>query len=614
MIPTYNSPMTRLCKALLSPALVVVISILLVTPALAYYGQQDHPDKEKLFRVLEKRQLRKRDLNLVVKEMRQQGVPYQLTTADEQEIRRLGKYLGKEGLDILVAAIRDSYRPTVNPNSPETVAGEKNAPERALVNEDAKNRREAETKSESSNTDYKVSRLAVGSFTVNGNLDKWGWAGQSTSSFLTIQLQKVAKTISVIDYQLFAPPIRSAEPEYLNGYLNIDHIVSGNLELIDNRNRLNLFVTQVRDKKIKYSEALTTSKNGLEAIIDLQQQATLEVMRALKAGFISENSLERIKLLPTSSLLAYEHYAKAVGLTGQYQKSLSQHDSNSSVELRNRAIKEYEKAIEIDPSFTWPIHNLAVIYSSIFEREKAIQLLRSVLKIDPDFHEARLRMAYLLFEEGIWTKYYDVIDRDEAKGNSLLAEALKEIKLFIAQNADQVDALILEAKLYEVLGQLNKAILILENALIKSPSYSNMRTRLGGLYIEAGRIADAKKQLEKAIELDPNNARAKFMMGELLTKEKNYSEAIKQYEKAAPNGFQEYGIDRSFMVYTLGRAYLDVGELRKAIMSYIQLFTLNPRLSSQAIKDLKEFTKNNPHKLKELDEKTRETLDYIIER
>lgn len=120
--------MTRLSKSLRLSALAAAMSILLVPPALAYYGQQGHPSKEKLVRALKEHRLLKRDLKLVVKKMRQQGVPYQLTAADEQEIRRLGSYLGEEGLDILVAAIRDNYRPAVRPNSTETSAAEKKAP------------------------------------------------------------------------------------------------------------------------------------------------------------------------------------------------------------------------------------------------------------------------------------------------------------------------------------------------------------------------------------------------------------------------------------------------------------------------------------------------------
>ena len=40
------------------------------------------------------------------------GVAFRLTAADERKNRRLGNYLGKKGLDDLIAALRDNYRPT----------------------------------------------------------------------------------------------------------------------------------------------------------------------------------------------------------------------------------------------------------------------------------------------------------------------------------------------------------------------------------------------------------------------------------------------------------------------------------------------------------------------
>jgi hypothetical protein len=41
------------------------------------------------------------------------GVDFSLTPEDEQEIRRVGSYLSKKGLDDLIAAIKNNYRPDV---------------------------------------------------------------------------------------------------------------------------------------------------------------------------------------------------------------------------------------------------------------------------------------------------------------------------------------------------------------------------------------------------------------------------------------------------------------------------------------------------------------------
>lgn len=52
------------------------------------------------------------------------GVDFALTPEDEEEIRRSGDYLGVTGLDNLVAAIRNNYRPSASPSPTATAPGD----------------------------------------------------------------------------------------------------------------------------------------------------------------------------------------------------------------------------------------------------------------------------------------------------------------------------------------------------------------------------------------------------------------------------------------------------------------------------------------------------------
>ena len=47
----------------------------------------------------------------LIKIIKRRGVAFQLTPAEEQEIRSSGEYLGQKGLDELVAVVRGSFRP-----------------------------------------------------------------------------------------------------------------------------------------------------------------------------------------------------------------------------------------------------------------------------------------------------------------------------------------------------------------------------------------------------------------------------------------------------------------------------------------------------------------------
>ncbi|HEY0172861.1 MAG TPA: hypothetical protein VGB98_17705 [Pyrinomonadaceae bacterium] len=88
------------------------ICLLLTVSPVASYGQQCTRafTKEGILSSLRKKELRKDDMQFVAKQMQRCGVNFRPTLADVQEIRRLGKYLGKKGLDDLVAAVRINYR------------------------------------------------------------------------------------------------------------------------------------------------------------------------------------------------------------------------------------------------------------------------------------------------------------------------------------------------------------------------------------------------------------------------------------------------------------------------------------------------------------------------
>jgi hypothetical protein len=105
-------------KTLRLLALIVGAFLLLGAPQASAQTQHDPIAKEGLLKALSKKILRSKEL---VELVEQRKVSFQLTPADEQEIRSAGKYLGRNGLDNLVAAIRNNYRVKEETNSGKTV-------------------------------------------------------------------------------------------------------------------------------------------------------------------------------------------------------------------------------------------------------------------------------------------------------------------------------------------------------------------------------------------------------------------------------------------------------------------------------------------------------------
>jgi hypothetical protein len=102
-----------------SSALIAVFAIACFSTLAVSGRAQTMPNgaitKDNLLSALESMQSRKskrKDAAWYVAMLEEHKVGFQLTSADEQEIRRVGTYLGKEGLKDLIEAIRNNYRET----------------------------------------------------------------------------------------------------------------------------------------------------------------------------------------------------------------------------------------------------------------------------------------------------------------------------------------------------------------------------------------------------------------------------------------------------------------------------------------------------------------------
>lgn len=136
------------------------------------------------------------------------------------------------------------------------------------------------------------------------------------------------------------------------------------------------------------------------------------------------------KLEEANHHLVYKNYEEACKI---YEELLKEH---SSAELHNNyglalfyldryedALREFEKAIEIDREFSLPYINMGLIYLNKGEYEKAIDSLNHALKFDSGNPEAHYNLA---------VSYY----RLEKK-----KEALTHYEEFIKQGGDEYQAL-----------------------------------------------------------------------------------------------------------------------------------------------------------------------------
>lgn len=99
-----------------SAGLLALAALCLVLPAPAARGQaaaQKPITKENLIHALEDggKTRPKETARTYIKLVEKYGVAFKLTEADEARVRRAGSYLAAEGLELLLGALRDNYRP-----------------------------------------------------------------------------------------------------------------------------------------------------------------------------------------------------------------------------------------------------------------------------------------------------------------------------------------------------------------------------------------------------------------------------------------------------------------------------------------------------------------------
>ncbi len=207
------------------------------------------------------------------------------------------------------------------------------------------------------------------------------------------------------------------------------------------------------DKAVEYFErALRMDTDFLAARTDALAAYHLWVSGLIKGGRTDEAILvlsRAMELFPASRVLHYD-LGTAYDSSGQYEK----------------AIEQYRKAMEVDPSFVAAKSNIASCMNNLGVRqirirnwESSIELCNQALEWDPDCWEARKNLESATLSLG-----------KEKHQAGLLGEAISHYRTVLDMNPENPDA------------------------------YSS----LGFVFYEKGTYKDALEQFEIALSIDPD--------------------------------------------------------------------------------------------------------------
>jgi tetratricopeptide (TPR) repeat protein len=186
--------------------------------------------------------------------------------------------------------------------------------------------------------------------------------------------------------------------------------------------------------------------------------------------------------------------------------------SNGQSETVSKAIEQYREINRLDPSDTESALWLARLYRLKNEHDKAEQVLRSILKSDPENEPAVEQLTQLLMDE----------------------------------------------------GKSTEAVTLLEAITAHSPS-PVLLDLLGDAHTQAHDLEKAENAYRKAVELDPSELSHQRGLGQTLLAEEKYPEALRVFEKLS-----DVMPDDSDLYLRIAQIYRELHQLDKAEQNLVK--------------------------------------------
>ena len=289
----------------------------------------------------------------------------------------------------------------------------------------------------------------------------------------------------------------------------VDAILSGHIEALPNRLRVNVQLVRVADGSVLWAD---TFEQGAQHIFDLEDEVARGAAQAM-AVRLSGGARMRLARRETRNSGAYELY-----LEGRYFWSkASEGGVRQSIDL-------FRQATEEDPQYAQAYAGLADAYEflgvlDLKPEGEAFQGAREAalkaLQLDDSLAEAHTSLGMISF-------YYDW-DWPQAE---------KEFRRAIALNPNYPVAHDWYALRLAALGHSQEAIDEMLRAEELDPLSFLVNTHVGRVNFLARRYDQAIEAYHKVIELEPGFERARMRLGMVYAAQGDYARAIREFQEA----------------------------------------------------------------------------------
>lgn len=219
----------------------------------------------------------------------------------------------------------------------------------------------------------------------------------------------------------------------------------------------------------------------------------------------------------------------------------------------DKAIAEYQTALQLNPTYAEPHYNLGNAYLSKGQPDRAIAKYQTALRLKPGFANAYLNLGNAYEELG------------------LLGKAIAEYQTALQLNPDDAGSHYNLGNAYKSQGKLDRAITEYRTALRLNPSYAEAYYNLGNTYLSQGQLDKANAEYRAALRLRPDYVEVYTGLGVVYGAQGQFDKAISEFQIALR-------LKPGYAVahYNLGNAYESQGRIDMAITEFQTALRLNP--------------------------------------
>jgi tetratricopeptide (TPR) repeat protein len=190
---------------------------------------------------------------------------------------------------------------------------------------------------------------------------------------------------------------------------------------------------------------------------------------------------DRAKMIVSNYISIYNNYGNAYNRLKKY----------------TQAIREYQKALTINPNTPDTYFNIGIAYSNLGKYDKAIVKLKKAIAIAHNHVKAY---------KGLGSVYESKEELEEA------AKWYKKAKELEPNNVENYRSL---ARVYYAMNKIDKVIIECKKMVELEPKNIESRNNLASLYFKKGEYKKAAIEFKAVLKLDPQNPYAHNMLGRI---------------------------------------------------------------------------------------------------